>query len=132
MSAFEAGRDTLSLLDADALIPMPNGFWWKSRCHLDTLLTGLFLHGVQVASMQQRVDGSWLARLSPEDGLHAPLLLRPCSSFDAGRRGCELWALRHEQLLRRKVAKKLQWIQDHVVLRGRGQQLDARDVLSRA
>lgn len=50
--------------------------------------------------------------------MHAPLLLRPCSSFEAGRRGCELWALRHEQALRRKVAKKLQWVQDNVVLRG--------------
>ena len=115
--------------DTQTLIPMPDGFCWKPRCHLDTRPTGLFLHGVQVASMQQRVDGSWLARLNPEDGLHAPLLLRPCSSFDAGRRGCELWALLHEQLLRRKVAKKLQWIQDNVVLRGRGKQLDPSDVL---
>lgn len=112
-------------MDADTktLTPMPDGFYWKPRCHLDTLPTGLFLHGEQVASMQQRVDGTWLARLTPEEGVHAPLLLRSCSSFDAGRRGCEMWAFRHEQLLRRKVAKKLQWIQDHVVLRGRGKQL---------
>lgn len=110
--------------DTQTLIPLPSGFCWKPRCHLDTLPTGLFLHGEQVASMQQRVDGSWLAKLSPEDGLHAPLLLRPCSSFDAGRRGCEIWALRHEQALRRKVAKKLQWIQDNVVLRGRGKVVD--------
>jgi hypothetical protein len=117
-------------MDADepTLTPMPNGFCWKPRCHLDTLPTGLFLHGVQVASMQQRIDGSWLARLSPEDGVHAPLLLRPCSSFDAGQRGCELWALRHEQVLRRKVAKKLPWIQNKVVLWGRGRQLDPADV----
>jgi hypothetical protein len=40
-----------------------------------------------------------------------------------------MWALRHEQLLRRKVAKKLQWIQDHVVLRGQGKQLDPGNVL---
>jgi hypothetical protein len=109
--------------DTQTLTPMPDGFCWKPRCHLDTLPTGLFLHGEQVASMQQRVDGSWLARLTPEDGVHAPLILRPCTSFDAGRRGCELWALRHERALRLKVAIKLQWIQDNVVLRGRGQQL---------
>lgn len=114
--------------DTQTLTPMPAGFCWKPRCHLDTLPTGLFLYGVQAASIQQRVDGSCLTRLSPEDGLHAPLLLRPCSSFDAGRRG---WALRHEPALRRKVAKKLQWIQDHVVLRGRGKQLDPGDVMGR-
>lgn len=113
-------------MDADnqTLTPMPEGFCWKPRCHLDTLPTGLFLHGEQVASMQQAIDGSWLARLSPDDGLHAPLLLRSCSSFDAGRRGCEIWALRHEEALRRKVAVKLQWIQDNVVLRGRGKIVD--------
>lgn len=127
-------RPILVPMDADTqtLTPMPDGFYWKPRCHLDTRPTGLFLHGEQVASMQQRVDGTWLARLTPEDGVHAPLLLRHCSSFDAGRRGCEMWALRHEQALRRKVAKKLQWIQDHVVLRGRGRQLDPRDVLGPA
>ena len=55
--------------DTQTLTPMPEGFYWKPRCHLDTLPTGLFLHGEQVASMQQRVDGSWLARLTPEDGV---------------------------------------------------------------
>lgn len=44
--------------------------------------------------------------------------------------GCELLALRHEQPLRRKVAKKRQWIQDNGVLRGREEQLDPADVLS--
>jgi len=127
VSARETGPVYASAMDADepTLTPMPEGFYWKPRCHLDTLPTGLFLHGVQVASMQQRIDGSWLARLSPEDGVHAPLLLRPCSSFDAGRRGCELWALRHERALRRKAAAKLQWIQDNVVLRGRGRCLES-------
>lgn len=114
--------------DTQTLTPMPEGFCWKPRCHLDTLATGLHLHGEQVASMQQRVDGSWLARLSPEDGVHAPLRLRSCSSFDAGRRGCEMWALRHEHALRRKVAKKLQWIQDNAVLRGRGRKLEAENL----
>jgi len=118
-------------MDADTktLTLMPDGFYWKPRCHLDTLPTGLFLHGEQVASMQQWVDGTWLARLTPEDRVHAPLLLRHCSSFNAGRRGCELRTLRHGQVLRRKVPRRLQWIQDHVVLRGRGVQLDPQDVI---
>jgi len=38
--------------DTQTLTPMPDGFYWKPRCHLDTLPTGLFLHGEQVASMQ--------------------------------------------------------------------------------
>jgi len=50
------------------MIPMPDGFCWKTRRHLDMLPTGLFLHGEQVASMQQRVNWSWLSTLSPEDG----------------------------------------------------------------
>lgn len=104
---------------------MPDGFYWKPRCHLDTLPTGLFLHGECVASLHQRVDGSWLAHLHLEDGLQTPLISRRCSGFEAGQRGCELWALRHHQALQAKVAVKLQWIQDHVVLRGRGVQLAA-------
>lgn len=106
------------------LTPMPDDFHWKPRCHLDTLPTGLFLHGEIVASMHQRIDGAWLARLHRDDGLHSPLVMRRCTSFDAGRKGCELWALRHERALRRKVAIKLQWIQDNVVLRGRGTRLE--------
>lgn len=112
------------------LTPMPDDFLWKPRCHLDTLPTGLFLHGEIVASMHQRIDGTWLARLHPEQGQHAPLIMRRCASFDAGRKGCELWVLRHERALRRKVAIKLQWIQDNVVLRGRGTQLELPDLAS--
>lgn len=121
-------------MDADTktLTPMPEDFHWAPRCHLDKLPTGLFLHGEIVASMQQRIDGPWLAYLYLESGIETPLLTRPCTSFEAGRRGCELWALRHERALRKRVAIKLQWIQDNVVLRGRGKRLDPRDVLGPA
>lgn len=98
------------------LTPMPDDFYWAPRCHLDSLPTGLHLHGEQVANLQQRLDGSWLAYLYLRTGLDAPLVSRSCSSFDAGRRGCEMWALRHEAALRARVAVKLQWIQDNVVL----------------
>lgn len=108
---------------ADMHDELPDDFEWKPRCHLDTLPTGLFLHGELVASMLQRVDGSWLARLHLQDGIHAPLVTRRCTSFESGRRGAELWALRHERALRAKVAVKLQWIQDNVVMRGRGHSL---------
>ncbi len=49
-------------------------------------------------------------------------------SFEAGRHECELWALRPERD-RENGLRKLQWIQDHVVLRRRGKQLDPCDVL---
>lgn len=105
------------------ITPMPNGFYWKPRCHLDKLPTGLFLHGETVASLHQRIDGGWVAYLHLHEGVESPLISRRCTSFEAGQRGCEVWALRHEAALRAKVGKKLQWIQDNVVLRGHGQQL---------
>lgn len=43
---------------------------------------------------------------------------------DAGRRGCEMWALRHERALRRTVVAKLQWIKDSVASGGKRWQLD--------
>lgn len=90
--------------------PLPDDFEWKPRSHLDMEPTGLFLHGELVASMLQRVDGSWMARLHPEDGVDSPLILRPCRSFESGQRGCEMWAARHETALRVKLAKKLKWV----------------------
>ncbi len=89
-----------------ALTPMPDDFYWEPRCHLDTLPTGLFLDGVQVAALHERVDdGSWFARLSPYAALWSPEVTRNCTSFEAGRRGAEMWALRHEAVLRAKVAE---------------------------
>lgn len=79
---------------------------------------GLFLRGEQVATMHQRIHGAWLAPLHLEDGVRAPLITRRCTTFYDGRRGCEIWALRHERALRRKVAVKLQWIQDNVAGQG--------------
>lgn len=64
--------------------------------------TGLFIHGGLVASLLQRVDGSWMAWLHPGDGVDSPLILRLCRTF-----GCEMWATRHETALRAKLAKKL-------------------------
>ena len=95
------------------LTPMPDGFYWAPRCHLDTLPTGLYLHGELVASMVDRVDGTWLAILHAEEEISSPLVTRQCTSFEAGRRGCELWAARHHVHLQAKVANKLKWLQEH-------------------
>lgn len=115
----------------NTLTPMPDGFYWKPRCHLDTLPTGLFLFGEIVASLHERVDGGWVAHLDLGRGMEAMPVTRSCTSFEAGRRGCEIWALRHQRELRERVAEKLQWIQDNVVLRGRGKKLDLSHVLGR-
>ena len=109
---------------------MPDGFYWAPRCHLDTLPTGLFLHGEIVAQMLDRVDGTWLARLHMDDEITAPLITRRCSSFEAGRKGCEMWALRHQLLLQKNVALKKAWILENGVaarmLKRTGHPLDAQ------
>lgn len=84
---------------------LPDGFEWNPRSHLDELPTGLFLDGRIVVSMLARIDGSWVARLHLDDRPDAPLLMRDCRSFESGRRGAELWAIRHETTLRANVAK---------------------------
>jgi hypothetical protein len=93
---------------------MPEDFHWAPRCHLDKLPTGLFLGLELVASMLERVDGKWVARLHPDDAMFAPLIMRSCSSFESGRRGCEMWALRHEATLRAKAAAKTQRMRQNV------------------
>lgn len=115
--AVRRGRDTLGAMDTrfPTLTTMPDGFYWKPRCHLDTLPTGLFLDGEIVASMLDRVDGTWLARLHLGDQFPNPMVMRHCTSFEQGRRGAELWALRHEAELRAQVGAKLEWIQRNVV-----------------
>lgn len=87
------------------LTPMPPDFYWAPRWQYDEQSTGLFLDGVQVASLHEKVGGGWIAYLSPYAAMFSPQLKRDCTSFDAGRRGAELWALRHEAVLRAKVAE---------------------------
>ncbi|KAF1698005.1 hypothetical protein CSC62_07620 [Pseudoxanthomonas jiangsuensis] len=86
---------------------LPADFTWKRRCHLSTVDDGLHLDGVPVAYLIDKVDGGWFAVLEMQ---RDPLSKRPrrdCSSLEAGRRGCELWATRHEERLRREVAEKI-------------------------
>ncbi|GAB3046902.1 hypothetical protein GCM10027214_06080 [Stenotrophomonas tumulicola] len=68
-------------------IPMPDGFTWAPRNHLDTLPTGLFLFGEEVASLLDRVDGSWFAYLRISGEAFAMPAKRGCTSFEAGQRG---------------------------------------------
>ena len=99
-------------IESPTLTPMPAGFYWAPRCHLDTLPTGLFLHGELVVSMIDRIGGTWFALLHLEEGPFAPDVRRYCTSFEKGRRGAEMWALRHEQELQARAARKLKWVRE--------------------
>jgi hypothetical protein len=85
---------------------LPDGFYWAPRWQHDRGDNALCLDGITVAFVDTMADGNtWLARLDCHKGMDAPLVTRNCSSHEAGRRGCELWACRHEMRLRREVAE---------------------------
>lgn len=86
---------------------LPDGFKWARRWQYDREAGGLFLCGVLVAYVDARVDGGWFARLDCQQPIDAPLTLRRCQSLASGRRGCEIWATRHQERLRREVADVL-------------------------
>ncbi len=86
---------------------LPDDFIWRPRAQYADPYTALTLHGQVVAQMLDKVGGGWVARLHLRDGLDAPLVMRHCTDFNTGRRGVELWAIRHEAELRAKVAADL-------------------------
>lgn len=77
---------------------------WTLRTQYETLPTSLMLDGRVVAMMLERVDGTWLARLDAHQPIPAPIVARRCTSFEAGKRGCEQWATRHADRLRNELA----------------------------
>ena len=84
---------------------LPEGFRWAPRCHLSKVDDGLFIDGEQIACLIDKVGGGWFAVLRPPGRtIHDPAIIRHCSSFEAGKRGCELWAIKHETRLRAAVA----------------------------
>src|SRR5690606_33021935 len=67
--------------------------------------TVLELDGVGVARLMERGGGEWFVLLDYHlgvDGHHR----RDCSSYEAGRRGTELWVERHRARLEREAAAK--------------------------
>lgn len=59
-----------------------------------------------VARMEQRVDnGAWYIYLDYHlQSIDRPLRCRDCTSFEAGKAGAEMWAIRHEARLRAELA----------------------------
>jgi hypothetical protein len=87
---------------------LPEGFRWGKRQQHSTAEDALSVDGEHVAILLDKVGGGWFARLEVQkSGIDAPIVTRQCSSYEAGRRGCELWAIRHEARLRAEVAEKI-------------------------
>jgi hypothetical protein len=84
---------------------LPDGFRWAIRHQYDTRHTALTLDGKQVAMLLERVDDSWFAVLDAHKGVHAPLVRRDCTSFEAGKAGIEAWACRHEARIRAEAGR---------------------------
>lgn len=93
---------------------LPEDIIWLPRWQYDPGATALSLNGEHLVTLHDRVDGGWFAVLHPDDSVIAPYRSKPCESFDTGKRGAEIWVLRHETQLRAKVAKKRQWIHENV------------------
>jgi len=83
----------------------------------------------EVARLIDRLGGTWFARLDCHlDGL---LRVRDCSSYEAGRKGIELWAQRHEDRLRREVQAQLDAYFARTHWRPHSEGSDKSDVTSR-
>lgn len=78
--------------------------WSTLGAALDGPRVVFLCRSTEVARLMRRVDtGEWFAVLDQ----HRPYeqrRRRPCSSFDAGRLGVELWAARHADRLAAEVA----------------------------
>jgi len=83
------------------------GFQWVPRHQHASDEIALTLDGTQVAMLLGRVDGGWTARLECHWPIEAPLVMRRCTSFEAGKAGVEAWAARHVDRLRGELADPL-------------------------
>ncbi|PNV26544.1 hypothetical protein xavtCFBP7764_23200 [Xanthomonas citri] len=103
----------MSAIDAGDEPVLPPGFRWdKPWQNAKGPPTALFLEGEEVARMVQKVTGEWYVvlerhRPAPPGEPFAPFVQRDCSSFDQGRRGTVIWAVRHEVRIRSDVAARI-------------------------
>ena len=80
---------------------LPEGFHWIDRYQYAKGELALVFNGRYVAQLMRKVDGeTWIARLILDPGIHAPVVTRTCSSFEAGKAGIEQWARLNEAKLR--------------------------------
>ncbi|MBP7157670.1 MAG: hypothetical protein KBI02_01345 [Thermomonas sp.] len=76
---------------------LPQGFHWAPRWQYEDGANAVFCGSMIVAYLDQRIDGGWFARMDNR--------MRPCSSYEAGRAGCEAWVARHQERLRAAAAE---------------------------
>lgn len=80
---------------------LPEGFKWIPRYQYAPGELALTLDGRHIAQLMKKVDGlAWIARLDCQQPITAPVVMRDCTSFEAGKAGIEAWVLRHEDTLR--------------------------------
>jgi hypothetical protein len=97
------------------LMPTMRGMEWKlAHTTASGPPTVLEVDGVGVVRLMDRIDGRWFAVLNyhlPDSRRH-----RECTSYEAGRRGAELWTMRHLDRLRREAAaRRSRWARLPVV-----------------
>lgn len=86
---------------------LPRGFNWRSVASRPyERLDALLCEGTEVLRLSQRVDNHvwwvWVDRHIPSDRLKG----RACTDYDQGFAGSELWAIRHQERLRREVQQQ--------------------------
>jgi len=89
---------------------LPIGFKWQSIFgaggHGDANALA-YLH-YPVARLDEKVGGGWIAALYYPNGL---TVTRQCTSYAAGRAGCEAWAERHQaELIATCQARHDAWV----------------------
>lgn len=84
--------------------------WVRITAGLDGPETSLQIRGYEVARLGQRVDGVWLASIARQlSGGRGRT--RVCTSYEAGRAGCEMWAQRHQEALAAwAAAQHAEWV----------------------
>ncbi|WP_181120966.1 hypothetical protein [Xanthomonas arboricola] len=99
----------MSAIDAGEEPELPPGFRWD-RPWQGAMgpPTALFFEGEEVARLVQKLTGDWYVLLerqrpAPPGKSFAPFVERDCSSFDQGRRGTVMWAVRHQARIRAEV-----------------------------
>jgi hypothetical protein len=82
---------------------LPDGFTWRPRWQHDRTTNSVWYRGECVAFVDERVTGDWIARLDSHLRGFPPLQIRKCTTLEAGRHGCVLWVIRHQDRLRSEV-----------------------------
>jgi len=84
---------------------LPDGFRWIDRYQYANGELALVCNGRHVAQLMRKVDGeTWIARLILDPGIHASVVTRTCTSFEAGKAGIEQWAGLNEAALRGQLS----------------------------